>query len=126
MIAVVFAVKGLPLKPPASFDKGESVTPERLNVVLVAITPSIFVSRKILAKLPHLNQSLIDWQVRALLLYFSQTTGLRVRCEDCHHEKLVAFSCKKRGFCPSCSAKRMTESSALLVDEILPHQPMRQ
>ncbi|WP_171252670.1 transposase zinc-binding domain-containing protein, partial [Acinetobacter baumannii] len=25
---------------------------------------------------------------------------LRVRCEDCHHERLVAFSCKRRGFCP--------------------------
>ena len=29
---------------------------------------------------------------------------LRVRCESSHHEKLVAFSCKKRGFCPSCAA----------------------
>src|SRR5210317_206604 len=27
---------------------------------------------------------------------------LRVRCESCHDEKLVAFSCKRRGFCPSC------------------------
>jgi ribosomal protein S27E len=28
---------------------------------------------------------------------------LRVRCADCHAEKLVAFSCCKwRGFCPSC------------------------
>ena len=51
---------------------------------------------------------------------------LRVRCETCHDEKLVAFSCKKRGFCPSCGARRMTDSAALLVDEILPHQPMRQ
>jgi len=25
---------------------------------------------------------------------------LRVRCEECHAEKLVAFSCKRRGFCP--------------------------
>ena len=25
---------------------------------------------------------------------------LRVRCVDCAHEKLVAFSCKRRGFCP--------------------------
>jgi hypothetical protein len=25
---------------------------------------------------------------------------LRVRCDDCHHEHLVAFSCKRRGFCP--------------------------
>jgi len=26
---------------------------------------------------------------------------LRVRCADCAHEKLVAFSCKRRGFCPT-------------------------
>ena len=26
---------------------------------------------------------------------------LRVVCEQCHGERLVAFSCKKRGFCPS-------------------------
>ena len=51
---------------------------------------------------------------------------LRVQCEACHDEKLVAFSCKKRGFCPSCGARRMADSAALLVDEILPHQPMRQ
>ena len=30
---------------------------------------------------------------------------LRVRCGDCHAEKRVAFSCKRRGFCPSCGAK---------------------
>ena len=51
---------------------------------------------------------------------------LRVRCESCHDEKLLAFSCKRRGFCPSCGARRMADSAALLVDEILPHQPMRQ
>jgi hypothetical protein len=43
---------------------------------------------------------------------------LRVQCEDCHHERLVAFSCKKRGFCPSGGARRMTDNAALLVDEI--------
>ncbi|PCJ40942.1 MAG: IS91 family transposase, partial [SAR86 cluster bacterium] len=51
---------------------------------------------------------------------------LRVRCETCHHEKLVAFSCKRRGFCPSCGARRMVDSAALLVDEVLPKQAMRQ
>jgi len=51
---------------------------------------------------------------------------LRVRCDDCFDEKLVAFSCKRRGFCPSCGAKRMIESSALLVDGILPDAPIRQ
>jgi len=51
---------------------------------------------------------------------------LRVRCESCHAAHLVAFSCKRRGFCPSCGARRMAESAALLVDEVLPEQPMRQ
>jgi len=51
---------------------------------------------------------------------------LRVQCEICHHELLVAFSCKRRGFCPSCGAKRMVESTVLLVDTVLPHQPIRQ
>lgn len=51
---------------------------------------------------------------------------LRVRCDTCHAEHLVAFSCKRRGFCPSCGARRMAESAALLVDEVLPEQPMRQ
>ena len=43
---------------------------------------------------------------------------LRVRCDSCRAEHLVAFSCKKRGFCPSCGARRMAESAALLVDEV--------
>ena len=51
---------------------------------------------------------------------------LRVRCEGCHAEKLVAFSCKGRGFCPSCGAARMVESAALLVGEVFPQQPVRQ
>ncbi|MCP5348593.1 MAG: transposase [Pseudomonadales bacterium] len=51
---------------------------------------------------------------------------LRVRCESCNHEKLVAFSCKRRGFCPSCGARRMVESAALLVDEVLPARPLLQ
>jgi len=51
---------------------------------------------------------------------------LRARCTQCHAERLVAFSCKRRGFCPSCGARRLVETAALLVDEILPRQPLRQ
>ena len=51
---------------------------------------------------------------------------LRVRCTNCHQEQLVAFSCKHRGFCPSCGARRMADSAALLVDDILPEVPIRQ
>jgi hypothetical protein len=43
---------------------------------------------------------------------------LRLRCERRHAEKLVVFSCKKRGFCPSCGARRMAETAALLADEV--------
>ena len=51
---------------------------------------------------------------------------LRLRCGDCGHEKLVAFSCKRRGFCPSCGARRMTQSAANLVDHVIPPVPVRQ
>ena len=51
---------------------------------------------------------------------------LRLRCEDCHKEKLLAFSCKKRGFCSSCGGRRMAESAAHLVDEVFPRVGVRQ
>jgi hypothetical protein len=51
---------------------------------------------------------------------------LRTRCESCTNEHLVAFSCKKRGFCPSCGGRRMSESAIHLVDEVLPIKPIRQ
>lgn len=51
---------------------------------------------------------------------------LRLRCEDCKQEKIVAFSCKKRGFCSSCGGRRMAESAAHLVDEVFPKAGVRQ
>jgi hypothetical protein len=51
---------------------------------------------------------------------------LSLRCDTCQAERLLAFSCKRRGICPSCGARRKVESATLLIDEILPQQPMRQ
>ena len=51
---------------------------------------------------------------------------LRVKCDSCHFEHLVAFSCKRRGFCPSCGGRRMSETAAHLVDAVLPVKPIRQ
>jgi len=51
---------------------------------------------------------------------------LRVVCEHCHAERLLAFSCKKRGFCPSCGARRMAESARHLVEEVFGPRPVRQ
>jgi hypothetical protein len=51
---------------------------------------------------------------------------LRLRCDSCHAEHLLAFSCKRRGFCPSCGARRMADGAAWLVEQVLPERPIRQ
>jgi len=51
---------------------------------------------------------------------------LRLRCGACAQDTLVAFSCKRRGFCPACGARRMAETAAHLVDHVIPHVPIRQ
>ena len=50
----------------------------------------------------------------------------RVRCESCGDEVLVAFSCKRRGVCPSCNARRAHDTAIHLVERVLPHVPFRQ
>src|SRR5256885_14093624 len=50
----------------------------------------------------------------------------RVRCASCRAEMLVAFSCKGRGFCPSCTTRRMQGTATHLVDRVLPRVPVRQ
>lgn len=50
----------------------------------------------------------------------------RFRCDACHAERLVPFSCKARAVCPSCGGRRMAERAAGLVDHVLPAVPIRQ
>ena len=49
-----------------------------------------------------------------------------MRCDDCGRERLVAYSCKGRAFCPSCGARRMADTAAHLVDRVFPVVPVRQ
>ncbi len=51
---------------------------------------------------------------------------LRLGCDTCHHELLLPFSCKRRGFCPSCAGRRMAQMAAHLVEQVLPWVPTRQ
>jgi hypothetical protein len=51
---------------------------------------------------------------------------LRLGCDTCHKELLVPFSCKRRGFCPSCAGRRMVQTAAHLVEQVLPWVPTRQ
>jgi len=49
-----------------------------------------------------------------------------VHCDACQKDDVVAFSCKGRGFCPSCGTRRMVDTAAWLVDRVLPEVPVRQ
>jgi hypothetical protein len=49
----------------------------------------------------------------------------RIRCEDCGHEYLLAFSCKRRHFCPSCHQKRVVEFGEWLCQEVVKAVPHR-
>ncbi|MBK7950720.1 MAG: transposase zinc-binding domain-containing protein [Deltaproteobacteria bacterium] len=51
---------------------------------------------------------------------------LRVRCDACAHDRLVVFSCKGRGICPSCGGRRMADTAVHLVDRVLAEVPIRQ
>jgi len=51
---------------------------------------------------------------------------LRARCRSCGKDLLVALSCKKRGVCPSCNARRMCGTAAHLTDHVVPEVPLRQ
>jgi hypothetical protein len=51
---------------------------------------------------------------------------VRLGCDSCPHQMVLAFSCKKRGFCPSCAGRRMAQQAAHLVEQVIPWVPTRQ
>lgn len=50
---------------------------------------------------------------------------LRLACLACGYERLVGFSCKRRGFCPSCLGRRMTDTAVHLAENVFPPQMVR-
>jgi hypothetical protein len=50
----------------------------------------------------------------------------RVRCQACGHEYLLAYSCKRHHFCPSCHQKRVVEFGEWLCTQVLKLVPHRQ
>jgi hypothetical protein len=51
---------------------------------------------------------------------------VRLKCEDCKAERLIAFSCRGRGFCPSCLGKRQAIATEFLMEHVLGGLPVRQ
>jgi len=50
----------------------------------------------------------------------------RVRCPECRHEFFVAFSCKQRCICPSCSQKRTVLLGMHVAEDVCLNIPHRQ
>jgi hypothetical protein len=50
---------------------------------------------------------------------------LHLVCRSCGYSEVVAFSCKKRGFCPSCLGRRMADTAVHLEQRVLPAVPIR-
>jgi Transposase zinc-binding domain len=49
----------------------------------------------------------------------------RIQCDHCKEDRLLAFSCKGRWFCPSCHQKKVQLFGALLAESILYPVPHR-
>ena len=49
----------------------------------------------------------------------------RAHCK-CGADFIIAFSCKRRGVCPSCNTKHMIATATHIVSEVLPKLPIRQ
>ena len=50
----------------------------------------------------------------------------RFHCSLCQKDRLVAFSCKGRTLCPSCTGRRMSDTAKHLIEEVIPEVPTRQ
>jgi Putative transposase/Transposase zinc-binding domain len=69
----------------------------------------------------------VEQEFRAFLNCRGPVSGFAwLFCEACDHHRLVLFSCKTRGFCPSCAGRRMAERAAHWVDRVLPWVAVRQ
>jgi hypothetical protein len=62
----------------------------------------------------------VETEFRAFLDCGILARGLiRVHCDACGLDRVVGFSCKRRGWCPSCCGRRMADTAAHLVDRVL-------
>jgi hypothetical protein len=69
----------------------------------------------------------VERELRAFLECGVLARGfLRVHCDACGLDRVLPYSCKCRGFCPSCGGRRMASTAAHLVDRVFPEVPVRQ
>ena len=110
-------------------DAGARYTPHRPEQTLLhrTIREQLegFLARS--AERGHPVPRFVEQELRAFLRCGVLAHGfLRLRCDDCGCDRLLPFSCKRRGFCPSCGGRRMADTAAHLADRVLPEVPIRQ
>ena len=93
--------------------------------------------RAVTEHLPSLNARLAD-EGRPLPSFVHQTFErylgcgqlkrgfARLYCAKCKHNRLVAFSCKRRGVCSSCAARNMTQRASRQREQVIPTLRNRQ
>jgi hypothetical protein len=92
---------------------------------IFAETLETFISRREIEGFPlpaYVTKELRDFLRCGIIQY----GFVRCVCEACGKEQICGLSCKHRGFCPSCGAKRMAETAEHLIDNILPDVQYRQ
>jgi hypothetical protein len=71
--------------------------------------------------------SFVTGELHDFLGYGILARGLaQLFCPTCHERFVVGWSCKGRGFCPSCGGRRMNAGALTLVDHVLPDVSLRQ
>ena len=108
---------------PISYERHEPEKTLLHHVVSEHLEPFLEHSRSVGAPVARF----VEREIRAYLECGVLAHGfLRVQCDACGHDRLVAFSCKRRGFCPSCGGRGMADTAAHLVDRVLPEVFVRQ
>jgi Transposase zinc-binding domain/Putative transposase len=76
---------------------------------------------------PPVLPAFVVIEVEAFLRCGILSQGLILaKCRDCGWCRPVALSCRRRGFCPSCIGRPMSDFAAQLVDRVIPRVPVRQ
>ena len=73
---------------------------------------------------PPVLPAFVVAEVEAFLRCGILSQGLILaKCRDCGWCRPVAFSCRRRGFCPSCLGRRMSDFASGLVVRVIPRVP---
>ena len=93
------------------------------DIVQAELAPFLAAARAAEVALPPY----VEAELRAFLRCGVLACGFgRARCVACGFDRLVPFSCKRRGVCASCGGRRMSETAAEHVTRLWPAVPVRQ